>query len=79
LASLGAAYSKLGNADAAINYYLRAHLNDNEDIPIIKNLAELYLESGRSREAKVFLLKYAAIEDDEEGLAWAEGELVKLS
>jgi tetratricopeptide (TPR) repeat protein len=78
LASLAATYYKSGDHIAAINYYLRAHLNDNEDIPIVRSLVELYMETERFREARLFLEKYAALEDEDEGLAWAEQQLLKL-
>lgn len=78
LASLAAAYRKMGNTEAALNYYLRAHVNDHEDIPILRSLIELYIETGRKRQAKVFIGKYGALEEEDEGLVWAERELLKL-
>ena len=78
LASLGATYKKTGNHDAAINYYLRAHINDNDDVPILRSLIELYVESGFKREATLFITKYGEIEDDDQGRQWAERQLLKL-
>ena len=79
LASLGAAYRKLGRNEQAINYYLRAHLNDTTDIAVLKALAELFVEAGRKREAELFLGKYLELEDDPEQSAWAKGAIEKLS
>jgi len=78
LASLAATYKKAGNPDAAINYYLRAHIIDNKDIPILRSLIELYVEMGFKREATVFIAKYGDIEDDDQGRQWAERQLLKL-
>ncbi len=78
LASLAATYKKAGNPDAAINYYLRAHIIDNEDIPILRSLIELYVEMGFKREATVFITKFGEIEDDDQGRQWAERQLLKL-
>jgi len=78
LASLGTTYRKLGQNESALNYCLRAHLNDTSDIAVLKALAVLFLETGRKREARLFLEKYLESEDDPDEVAWVKEKLAEL-
>ncbi len=78
LASLAATYRVTGKTDAAINYYVRAFINDREDLPTVRNLAQLYLDAGMKTEAAHFLREYQKLEDDIEGIEWAKQKLSEL-